>query len=368
MKNNIVPPIQSGQIKYLNNIRIIALFLVLFAHLVTVPSVTPTMQEYFSNGFILPVLPSAIKYIGFDLFLQRFLHTACGPIGVVLFILLSGYLATISRHKYTNQEFITKRIIRLWPGLFLSLTFVTLLVMFVGGVKISGWQYFFNIFLLQPIVGYPPITGVVWVLIIEMLYYLIMTFVKKINIRSISIINLFVMFLLFFEITSGNTSLQLLNSYARFIPLMLFGSAIQIYGLKNIRTILLGLWSYAIIVASQKLIFTNFYFYTSSFTYTIPLLIWVCSYYGTKYIKTPKLLRFGFLDKLKSVIINTSYIVYLIHVTLGIYCLYYLRNILPTGLNIITSVFLVFVISYIIHRFMEKPISNYLTKKFIKKS
>ena len=354
-------------IKYLDTIRIIALFFVLFAHLVTVPSVTPNMPDYFSTGFTLPVLPSAIKYIGFDFFLQRVLHTACGPIGVVLFILLSGYLAAISRHKYTNQEFITKRIIRLWPGLFLSITFVTLLVTLVGGVKISGWQYFFNIFLLQPVFGYSPITGVVWVLIIEMLYYLIITFVKHINIRSISVINLFVIFLLFFEITSRNTSLHLLNSYMRFVPLMLFGSAIQIYGLKNIRTIFLGLWSYAIIVASQKLIFTNFYFYTSSFTYIIPLLIWVCSYYGIKYIKIPERFRFDFFGKLKSIIINTSYLVYLIHVTLGIYCLYYLRNILPTGLNIIVSVSLVFVLSYLIHRFMEKPLSNYLTKKFLKK-
>lgn len=365
MKNNIVPPIQSGQIKYLNNIRIIALFLILYAHLVSVSTWNTQIPDVFANNFLLPILPNGSTYTIFDSLIHKVFHTMSGPIGVMLFLLLSGYLAVISRHKYTNQEFITKRIIRLWPGLFLSLTFVTLLVMFVGGVKISGWQYFFNIFLLQPIVGYPPITGVVWVLIIEMLYYLIMTFVKKINIQSISIINIFVMFLLFFEITSGNTALHTLNYYTRFLPVMLFGSAIQIYGLKNIKTIFLYLWSFVILLISILWIFPADTFYRPFNIFLLPMVIWVSVYYGTKYIKIPTC---SLIEKIKSNIINTSYIVYLVHVPFGFVFEYYLRNILPTGLNIITSVFLVFVISYIIHRFMEKPISNYLTKKFIKKS
>ncbi|MBQ6534070.1 MAG: acyltransferase, partial [Opitutales bacterium] len=174
----------SGKIEYLDIVRITALFLILYAHLSSVACFAPSIPDIFSPSCRLPVLDaSKTKLYTVDTHFNHF-QTAAGQIGVVLFLLISAYLTNISRAKYDNREFLKRRVIRLWPGLIVALTAVALLVHYLGGVEISGWQYVSNLFLLNPFLGYAPIEGVVWVLVIEVLFYLIMALAKPFNFKK----------------------------------------------------------------------------------------------------------------------------------------------------------------------------------------
>lgn len=363
MADNI--PTQTGQIEYLNIVRIIALFLILYAHLVTVACFAPSLPEVFANPGTLPIIDNATTHIyAFDIWLQRVCHTACGPLGVVLFLLLSGYLATRSRERYDNPDFFKRRVIRLWPGLVLSLTLGALVIMLAGGVKVTGWQYFFNILLLYPFFSLPAITGVVWVLIVEMLCHVILIPFRHINIKNISIINAIVMIMLLFQISTGNSSNQTMLYYLRFVPLMLFGCAMSKYGFQSVKTIFLGLWSFVILFLSTKYIFPTDVHYQNINTYLLSLGIWGGAYLACKDIKMPKI---NILGKIKRVLINTSYIVYLIHVPVGFTIMYHMRGILPPVTNIVATTLMVLGIATAMHYLIEKPISNYLNKKFLAK-
>ena len=358
-------PAHKGKIEYLNIVRIIALFLILYAHLVCVACFNPNIPAVFSSDALLPVINKATTNIWlFDTWMGNLFHTACGPIGVVLFLWLSGYLATISHPKYTAGEFIKRRIIRLWPGLIISLTLVTAVLTLINGLHVGLWQYLFNILLLHSFVRVPVISTVIWVLMVEMLCYFVLACVKEINIKSMIGINCITMLMLFFQINTGNTSLQVLNYFMRFVPLMLVGCAIQKYGLKSIKTLFMGVWAYSILYMSIVYIFKFDKLYRNIGTYLVPLFIWIVAYIICKKIHVTK---FEIIDKIKNMLVNISYIVYLIHVPVGLTIMYHLRGLLPSLLNIFVSTGMVLCIAALLHYYVEKPISGYLNRKFLAK-
>lgn len=86
--------------EYLDWIRIIAVFAVLYGHFANAGSWATQEATVFSEKYILPINDGMThKAWLVDSFLARF-GTASAVIGVVLFMWLTGYLTAMTREKY----------------------------------------------------------------------------------------------------------------------------------------------------------------------------------------------------------------------------------------------------------------------------
>ena len=92
--------------RYLDLIRIFAMFLVLYGHLVNGASWVTEFPSVFSNEYHLPINDGMThKAYILDALLGRF-NTASAVIGVILFFWLTGYLTAMTRERYTGKVFL----------------------------------------------------------------------------------------------------------------------------------------------------------------------------------------------------------------------------------------------------------------------
>lgn len=151
---------QNKNFKWISSLRGIGAFLVFFSHLpITFPN---------DLGFII------------------------GRIGVVIFLMMSGYLAVGSRFKYTRKEYLFNRFVRMYPVYWVLLIIITLL-----SSDISIVRFLTNITLFSKFMGQPEIIGASWMMPIQIVFFVIIAFFSK---KSISII------------LKGNSSL-IINKY-----------------------------------------------------------------------------------------------------------------------------------------------------------
>lgn len=115
-----------------------------------------------------------------------------GALGVALFFLLSGFVISLAAQHETRWVFVRRRFLRIYPPLWASILFILLLfaVLRTGlaladhgllshifvpiGLQTAPdiWHVLGSLSLLNYLLGWPPINGVAWTLIIEMLFYL----------------------------------------------------------------------------------------------------------------------------------------------------------------------------------------------------
>lgn len=87
---------------YLDWIRFVGVFLVLYGHLATAASFITQEATVFSDKYVLPINDATLhKAYIIDSFLAKF-NTASEVIGVILFLWLTGYLTAMTRQKYTK--------------------------------------------------------------------------------------------------------------------------------------------------------------------------------------------------------------------------------------------------------------------------
>ncbi len=130
------------QIKWISTLRGLAVLLVFISHL------------YLING----------SDIGFVI----------GRIGVVLFFLIAGYLARISRNKRTSKQYIINRLFRMYPEYWIILFLTCILsILLVDDNNLSVGTILCNMTLFNEFMGIDGITGGTWMLPILICFYLI---------------------------------------------------------------------------------------------------------------------------------------------------------------------------------------------------
>lgn len=139
---------QNKNFNWISSLRGIGAFLVFFSHL---PIIFPN-----DLGFVI------------------------GRIGVVIFLMMSGYLAVSSRFKYTKKEYLFNRFVRMYPVYWVLLIIITLL-----SSDISLVRFLTNITLFSKFMGQPEIIGASWMMPIQVLFFVIIAFFSK---KSISMI------------------------------------------------------------------------------------------------------------------------------------------------------------------------------------
>ena len=107
-----------------------------------------------------------------------------GAAGVVVFFLTSGYIIAHVLQSEPTQEFIIKRIFRIYPLFIFAVVMQALLDRYVSGVPFADfWMWLPRFLLLGDYFGIPPVIGSVeWTLRIEVAFYAFMVILKAVGI------------------------------------------------------------------------------------------------------------------------------------------------------------------------------------------
>jgi len=161
----------TDRIVFLDYTRILAFVSVLFGHQFILPIIAATHDT---------TLHSSLRLIA-DIVFQ-----ICygGAAGVVVFFLTSGYIISHVLQSEPTQEFIIKRIFRIYPLFIFAVIMQALLDRYVSGVPFADiWMWIPRLLLLGDYFGVPPVIGSVeWTLRIEISFYALMAIMKAVGI------------------------------------------------------------------------------------------------------------------------------------------------------------------------------------------
>lgn len=151
--------------------RFIAMILVMYGHLVSVPIYSYEITNVINGTLSNPILP--INFIGkFDLFLLN-VQTNSGSLGVVMFFITSGYLASKMMDRYNRKEYLVNRAISTFPTLWVSIVVVAIFVYLSQGITFTSAEYLSTAIPFLPNVSSSFIILAIWTLRIELKFYLL---------------------------------------------------------------------------------------------------------------------------------------------------------------------------------------------------
>lgn len=138
---------RGGQIRWVSSLRGMFVFLVFFSHLTVLP-------------------------------IHKDLLFIIGRIGVAGFFLISGYLAVTSLERRNVKQFLFNRFMRLYP-----VYWILLLITFFLTEGHDGKELMWNMTLFEELVGYEAMIGSSWMLPIMVVFFLLLTALKKIKMQ-----------------------------------------------------------------------------------------------------------------------------------------------------------------------------------------
>jgi peptidoglycan/LPS O-acetylase OafA/YrhL len=114
------------------------------------------------------------------------LVTRYGYLGVELFFIISGYVVLLSAQGKTVRQFFISRVVRLYPAYWVACSLTFLVKAIWGKGTIAGLtvspslqatigQYFYNMTMLQDLIGVVNIDGPYWSLAIEITFYFLVS-------------------------------------------------------------------------------------------------------------------------------------------------------------------------------------------------
>lgn len=298
-----------------------------------------------------------------------------GYFGVHLFFMISGFVILLSIQKNSLLLFFKSRIVRLYPAYWIGIIITSFVVFFWGGdlFHISFSQGLINLTMLQEFLGEKHVDGVYWSLTIELLFYVMMTLLilfKK-QLQKIND-NHFIYFWLAASITPLfiNYDNHIILKLVRFVFIFkyssffiagmlffkIFKSNALKYKLLLIPTFILSINS---VNQSIKVMSMN---YDTSFS-LIKTSILVFSFYLVFYF-----ICSGILDKINKPLYKKigllTYPLYLIHQVIGYIIFNYLSEKMNNYLLLTIVVFSMLVFSFLINKYLERPVSNFLEINF----
>lgn len=170
------------KLKSLDIYRLLAMLLVMWGHIIGTGGKAFEIPGVIEGAMDRPILASIEGRINIlEQILYSRLHIQVAVLGVVMFFMATGYLIVPMMRRYTRKEFLVNRVFRIYPTLiastilwggvvFLSQRSVFQLKQYLA-IFTQTWQLF--------IIG--PFMGVLWTLIIEILFYIIAAIAGRIE-------------------------------------------------------------------------------------------------------------------------------------------------------------------------------------------
>lgn len=334
-------------------VRVFAVLLVVYAHLVCVGSFEMSLPIIVNSEETLPILNHKLwDFWKIDIFLFDVFSIQAATFGVTLFFMVTGYLMPIMMERYTRKEFLINRFFRIFPVLIASLILIALFLYFTQGITFGVTSYLSSFTLTYPFFGIIPILGVLWTLVIEVLFYFITALMGRATFQKLILVQVSILCCIILSIKfSEFYYLRILAYNLKFILMIHMGTAIYLIEKEGTY-----IDKFIYLFSSFTIAYIGFFIYKTAFndtstynnlgTFLIALFVLIMAVYGGKIITS--------MPKMVLLLADLVYPIYLIHVPFGLGGMVLLRG-------YVTSPYLLFfyalsitiLISYFLHKFLE---------------
>ncbi|WP_263064248.1 acyltransferase family protein [Dickeya dadantii] len=361
--------------------RLVAAYFVLFGHFVLSGTFDETSRTWVESTEILPLLSKSGQSLWMlDIYLLETWKTATAIWGVALFFLISGWVVPPMLSRYSRKQFLINRFFRIFPMLIVAVI-VAAAVQYQFGDRpsLSIGNVLSTMTLTNQFTTHPLTLGVVWTLMIEFKFYLLITLLGRLNCVKIlwAVMAMFMLLALQIGLVKAgiySTSPQVMkaaNSIIHdfcFMIFMLCGSALWIIinhsktSITSVGTLLLTLLSYNIYrYLCINELGIHLYQDINFSTQLIVSLIFGLCLLVQKYFPYE-----NYITRTVCTLSNVTYSLYLLHVSLGFFLLSRLRHVIESQyLLLVVVTIIVTLISAGAYRFIEVP-GNMLGKKLLR--
>lgn len=357
IKNEVLPV---SRLIYLDLLRVISVFLVLYGHFVSVGGNATTIPGIISkdNESYLPVVSLAGTGLSIlEFWLIAIFKTQAAILGVSIFFIITGYLMPKMMARYVRSEFLTNRFFRIFPTLLIANALIVVLVWIAQGIPTSWESYISSSLLIYQFVKVPPVAGVLWTLVVEVGFYLLSALLGRFTYLKVfaSQLILFILLGICYQFRAG-TEFYILFSFAKYFLMILIGSSIFLgetsvvkwstkiaHFIFSIFASLLGFWFFGVSYHD-----TSNYSTIGTHLLAAGLFIFFILLHKKNLLRrTP-----GFIIFLSELV----YPIYLVHTAFGLITMFLLRPYIANTYALITCAILMSVfVSWLLHICVEKP-------------
>lgn len=336
-------------------LRLLAVSLVMYEHLVPVATFAKSLPLIFNNQTILPVLNRHswdfwIIESGF----VRILNTETAVLGVLLFFIITGYLIAGMLERYRRAEFIINRIFRIFPALIISCLIIGLLVYKTQGVTFTLASYLSSFTVSYLYVEVVPVNGVLWTLIIEVFFYIIAFVVGRFTCMRLFTVQAICLGIIIFSVIDANKYLYITALNIKYILFILVGVTIKLA-----EKMASPVHKLQYVILSEFIAFMGFRIYmighpdTASYSHFSSQAI-VIIIFMLFYLKSD-----DFFNKLPQIFFKAAelvYPLYLLHVPFGLITMYLLKGYFHNSyILLIFAILLSYLSAFLLHVTVEKP-------------
>ncbi len=361
--------------------RLIAAYFVLFGHFVLSGTFDETSRTWVGSAEILPLLNKSGQTLWMlDIYLLEKWKTATAIWGVALFFLISGWVVPPMLSRYSRKQFLINRFFRIFPMLVVAVIVAAAIqYQFGDRLSLTIGNVLSTMTLTNQFTVHPLTLGVVWTLMIEFKFYLLITILGRLNCVKIlwAVASMFMLLALQIGLVKSEIystspeAMKVANSIIHdfcFMIFMLCGSAFWIIinqskaSITSVGTFLLILLSYNIYryICINELGIHLYQDINLSTQFIVSLLFGLCLLIQ-KYFpyENP-------ITRVVCALSNVTYSLYLLHVSLGFFLLSRLRHVIENQYLLLVAVTIVVtLISAGTYRFIEVP-GNMLGKKLLR--
>lgn len=348
----------NGRLIYLDLLRVISVFLVLYGHFVCVGGNALSIPDVINPNVILPLIQTDGKGLNWlENFFRVFLHTQAAVLGVSVFFIITGYLMPKMMLRYKRTEFLANRFFRIFPTLVVACGLIALLLMWTQNIDVSRLSYLASILLIYQIIGVAPVAGVLWTLVVEVAFYFLSAVMGQFTYAKVILVQLILgLMLLICFYLDGAASYWLLFSVSKYFLMILIGSSLFLGETSSVKwTLKISHIVFSLVVSllgflSFKIVYSDTSTYATVGTHFSAVglfIIFFCLH------------KFNYLKRTPQLIIHLSelvYPIYLVHVAVGLIAMATLRNHLSNVyLLLISAGSLSVFVSWVLHILIEQP-------------
>lgn len=355
-------------IKFVSIYRFIALLIVLYYHLVIIPTHSLEVTAVINGSLESPITPENVLAKA-GMYIYYMFHTDTGSLAVTMFFIASGYLASHMMDRYSRKEYLVNRALSTFPTLWVSIGIIAIFVYLSQAIVFTPADILSSAFPFWPHTSGMFVSAVLWTLRVEMKFYILATIFGK-NRKELILYGYIL--ILFLTIVGYEFQVPMLYNQMydmQYIGFILLGMVIEYVQRNKCKN---GLAYVCICVISNILIFkiSSWLFqdsasrmsYPSVTTQVFPVILFLALY------KIQQIMP-SVYDHIPKFVYSVSKLLlplYLTHVACGITIMYQMSLAgFNTYLILLGGVATSFVVAGIIYLLVTKPSLNLMRKVIV---
>lgn len=215
---------------YLDVLRVICVGLVMYGHFVMVGGGALVIPKIINPNTVLPLIDETRwQAYSFEVWLIKLFSTQSAILGVSLFFLITGYLIPSMCERYRRTAFLINRFFRIFPALAGSLVLLGTFLYFSQGITFELKEYLSSLSLTFFYTRIENISGVLWTLAIELLFYLIAFLIGRFTLQRLFFAQaILLLTILVGTLFPNHYHFWIIGWQARYILMITIGSAIYL--------------------------------------------------------------------------------------------------------------------------------------------